>query len=182
MNLARGDSDIAFRATLAPPENLYGRKAARIAWAMYGRKSDYLGIQPPSEELYRRRWVSYGATLTGLTAFDFVEKHVPADNICYRADSVLGVASAICAGLGIGFLPCMHADLVPSLVRIGAIEPEIYDELWILTHPDIRKSGRVYAFMSHCSASIAKRRGFIEGQASSRSSNAAAMRFDWPSS
>ena len=180
MNLARGDSDIAFRATLAPTENLYGRKAARIAWAIYGRKSDYLGTQPLAEELYRSRWVSYGATLTGLKAFEFVERHVPENNVCYRADSVLGVASAVCAGLGIGFLPCMHADLVPSLVRISAIEPEVYDELWILTHPDIRKSGRVYAFISHCAAAIVKRRGFIEGRTNASSFNPAAMRPDWP--
>jgi DNA-binding transcriptional LysR family regulator len=182
-NLARGDSDIAFRAaTLAPPENLYGRKAARIAWAIYGRKIDYLGTQPLMEELYQSRWVSYGDTLTGLRAFDFVERRVPENNVCYRADSVLGVASAVCAGLGIAFLPCMHADLVPSLTRIGAIEPEVYDELWILTHPDIRKSGRVYAFMSHCSAAIAKRRRFIEGRGGSGSFNPAAMRLNRPTS
>lgn len=180
LNLARGDSDIAFRATLAPPESLFGRKVARIAWAMYGLRSEYLGTRPSVDELLRKRWVSYGATLTGLRAFDFVERHVAEEKVRYRADSVLGVASAICAGLGIGFLPCMHGDLVPSLVRIGAIEPEVYDELWILTHPDIRKSGRVYAFMSHCAEAIARQRRFIEGQASFDSHNPAARRADWP--
>jgi DNA-binding transcriptional LysR family regulator len=180
MNLARGEADIAFRATLEPPENLYGRKAARIAWAIYGRRVDYVGARPLTDELYQQRWVSYGATLTGLRAFEFVERHVPEDNIHYRADSVLGVASAVCAGLGIGFLPCMHADLVPSLIRISPIEPEVYDELWILTHPDIRKSGRVYSFMSYCSEAIIKRRAFIEGHASPNSYNPAAKRPDWP--
>jgi hypothetical protein len=57
----------------------------------------------------------------------------------------------------------MHADLVPSLARVSAVAPDVYDELWILTHPDIRRSGRVYAFMSHCSEAIIKRRAFIEG-------------------
>lgn len=40
---------------------------------------------------------------------------------------------------------------------------ELNDELWLLTHPDIRKSGRIYAFMAHCVEAIRKRRDLIEG-------------------
>lgn len=164
LNLARGESDIAFRATLAPPENLFGRKLATIAWAMYGRRIDYVGASPATEELYRRRWVSYGKGLAGLKAFDFVNRRVPAENIIHRSDSVAGAASAIAAGVGIGFLPCMHGDLVSNLIRISPVEPEVYDELWVLTHPDIRKSGRVHAFMKHCAEAIMRYRDFIEGR------------------
>lgn len=164
LNLARGETDIAFRATLAPPENLFGRKAATIAWAVYGRRSDYIGTSPTLGELCQHRWVSYGSGLSGLRAFGFVEDHVPGEKITYRSDSVIGLAAAIVAGVGIGFLPCMHGDLVPELVRLSAVQPEVYDELWILTHPDIRKSGRVYAFMTHCTKAIIEQRAFIEGR------------------
>jgi DNA-binding transcriptional LysR family regulator len=181
LNLARGEADIAFRATLAPPENLFGRKIAQVAWAIYGRRDDFLGWQPRLEDLYEQKWASYGSSLKGLRAFAFIEERVEARNIIYRADSVLGVASALCAGGGVGFLPCMHGDLVPSLVRVSAVQPEVYDELWILTHPDIRKSGRVYAFMTHCAEAIMKRRAFIEGREIPAAYNPAAMReYDRP--
>jgi DNA-binding transcriptional LysR family regulator len=150
LNLARGESDIAFRATTTPPENLFGRKVATVAWAVYGRRVDYMGVSLGPDELYQRQWASYGRGLSHLKAFKFVEDRVLQEKIAYRADSVAGVASAIAAGIGIGFLPCMHGDLMPNLVRIGPVEPDVFDELWILTHPDIRKSGRVYAFMTHC--------------------------------
>jgi DNA-binding transcriptional LysR family regulator len=163
LNLARGDSDIAFRATTAPPENLFGRKVATVAWAVYGRRVDCTGASATPDELYQRQWAAYGSGLSGLKAFKFVEDRVPRERIRYRTDSVAGVASAIAAGMGIGLLPCMHGDLMPGLVRIGPVEPDVYDELWILTHPDIRKSGRVYAFMAHCAKAIAKERDFIEG-------------------
>jgi len=164
LNLARGDSDIAFRATIAPEENLFGRKVATVAWAIYGRRIDYVGVSPSRHELYQRQWVSYGKGLSGLKAYKFVNDHVSREKITYRSDSVAGVASAIAAGMGVGFLPCMHGDLAPGLIRISPVEPDVFDELWVLTHPDIRRSGRVYAFMAHCAEAIAKQREFIEGK------------------
>ncbi|PWU29940.1 LysR family transcriptional regulator [Pseudomonas sp. RW407] len=164
LNLARGDSDVAFRATLVPPENLFGRKVATVAWAIYGRRVDYVGHSPALDELWQRQWVSYGRGLAGLRAYGFVEQRVAPQRIGYRSDSVAGVAAAIAAGMGIGFLPCMHGDLVPGLVRISPVQPEVHDELWVLTHPDIRKSGRVYAFLTHCAEAIVRQRDFIEGR------------------
>jgi DNA-binding transcriptional LysR family regulator len=163
LNLARGDADIALRATLAPPENLFGRKVATIAWAVYGRKIDYPRGAPDRAELDQRRWVSYGKRLAALKAFGCVEDRVAPENIAYRADSVTAVSAAVAAGIGIGMLPCMHGDLIPNIVRIGAVEPDVYDELWILTHPDIRRSARVYAFMTHCAEAMSTQREFIEG-------------------
>jgi DNA-binding transcriptional LysR family regulator len=164
LNLARGESDVAFRATVAPPDNLFGRKAATIAWAIYARRIDHVGVSLRTDELYRRKWVSYGKGLSGLKAYKFVNDRVPKENIVYRSDSVAGAASAIAAGMGVGFLPCMHGDLVPNLVRVSLVEREVFDELWILTHPDIRKSGRVYAFMAYCAEAISGYRDFIEGR------------------
>jgi len=164
LNLARGDSDIALRATTAVPDNLFGRKVATVAWAIYGRRIDYAGASHRSGDLYQQRWVSYGNGLSGLKAFKFVNDRVPRERITYRSDSVVGVASAIAVGMGIGFLPCMHGDLVPGLVRLGPVEPDVFDELWVLTHPDIRKSGRVYAFLTHCADAVARKRDFIEGR------------------
>src|SRR5262249_35504121 len=139
-------------------------KIATVAWAVYGRRIDCIGASFTHDELYQRQWAAYGSGLSGLKAFKFVEDRVPRDRIRYRSNSVVGVATAIAAGIGIGILPCMHGDLVPGLVRVSPVEPDVFDELWILTYPDIRKSGRVYAFMTHCAKAIAKERDFIEGR------------------
>ena len=50
-----------------------------------------------------------------------------------------------------------------AVVDSPARSNELNDELWLLTHPDIRKSGRIYAFMAHCVEAIRKRRDLIEG-------------------
>ncbi|MBN3724696.1 LysR family transcriptional regulator [Burkholderia sp. Ac-20379] len=164
LNLARGDSDIAFRATRKAPDNLFGRKLATIAWAIYAQRTEQPGPFPSMEFLHQRQWVSYGKSLAGLRAFDYVNAHVPRDRIVYRSDSVAGVAAAIGSGIGIGLLPCMHADRVPGIMRVSPVEASVFDELWVLTHPDIRRSGRVYAFLKHCSKALLKHLDLIEGR------------------
>jgi DNA-binding transcriptional LysR family regulator len=163
LNLARGESDIAVRATERPPENLFGRKVANIAWAPYVGLPNSVSSSPGTDTLYDRQWVSYSGKLSRLKAFNFVEERVDHDNIAYRTDSVAGAAAAIAAGLGVGYLPCMLGDLSPDLLRVGAVEPKLNDELWLLTHPDIRKSGRICAFMTHCVEAISKNRHLVEG-------------------
>lgn len=37
------------------------------------------------------------------------------------------------ARLGVGYLPCMLGDITPCLMRVVAVEPELNDELWLLT-------------------------------------------------
>ena len=163
LNLARGDSDIAVRATAAPPENLFGRKLGSVAWAAYGQQGVEAGIAD-ANELFAQRWVSYGSSLAGLGAAAFIERHVAGERVIYRSDSVLGVSAAIAAGIGVGLVPCMHGDLHPRLVRLGVLAAMFFDELWLLTHPDIRRSGRVYAFMTYCAEAMTKQRDFIEGR------------------
>ncbi|MBB3267484.1 DNA-binding transcriptional LysR family regulator [Azospirillum sp. OGB3] len=179
LNLARGESDIAIRATKTPPENLFGRKVATIAWAPYAACSASAPPLSDARPMADRQWVSYGGMLSGLTAAEFVDGRVPRDNIGYRTDSVAGAAAAIAAGLGVGYLPCMLGDLSPDIERVGPVEPALTDDLWLLTHPDIRRSGRVYAFMSHCIEAIGQHRELVEGRLERPSGPSGALNGPW---
>lgn len=161
LSLARDESDIAVRATSKPAESLVGRKLATIAWAPYGSSKSTSTSDPFAQG---QAWVSYSAALSGLKATSYVDSRVDASCISYRTDSVAAASVAIAAGLGVGFLPCMVGDITPGLVRVGPVMPELQDELWLLTHQDIRKSWRVKAFMTFCAAAVADQKSLIEGQ------------------
>lgn len=163
LNLARGESDIAVRATNNPPENLVGRRVATIAWAPYGRANDPSAEVQSGAELYRRNWVTYADELSSIKAAQRIDTEVAPENIVYRVNSVEGIAAAIEAGLGFGYLPCLIGDTSRALTRVGAIDPALSDELWLLTHPDLRKSGRVHSFLEYCADSIVRERSLIEG-------------------
>jgi len=161
-NLARGDCDVAIRATNAPPENLVGRKLAVIAWAPYERR-DATGPTAP-DRLFDRDWVSFSGDLAALKAVSFLEQRAAPQRIIYRTNSVSGAAAAIKAGVGAGYLPCMLGDLSPELTRLGPPEQALSDDLWLLTHPAVRHATRVRSFADHFYRALASHRPLIEGR------------------
>jgi DNA-binding transcriptional LysR family regulator len=86
------------------------------------------------------------------------------DRIALQLNTVLGLAEAIEAGIGIGPLPCMQGDLCPSLMRLTEPEPELASTLWLLTHPDLRHAPRVRAFMDFVGDEMSARRALFEGR------------------
>ena len=164
LNLSKRDADIAIRAADNPPENLVGRRVAKIAWALYGRASDFLkSSRIDRARLVERRWVSPGENLLDLKAVRYVQQHVRMERNVYRVNTVLGLAEAVEAGIGIGHLPCFVADARPKLIRLAPLEPEFADDLWLLTHRDLRQSARVRALLDFLAAEIAKMKSLIEG-------------------
>jgi len=164
LNLSKRDADVAVRATDNPPETLVGRRVATIGWAIYGRAVDFPKPGGPEMgDLYNRAWVSLGDNLGALKVARFVRERVATDKIVYKVNAVLGLAEAVEAGIGIGPLPCFIADGRPTLVRLSPPNADFSTGLWLLTHPDLRQSARVRAFLDFVAAEIAKRRRSIEG-------------------
>lgn len=164
LDLARDESDIALRATRRPPQSWVGRKLAGIAWAPYGSAQQFGRKAPAADRMHDLSWVSYAGGLAGLKAARYLAGRVAPANIAYRSDSVAAVSAGIVAGLGMGYLPCMLGDTMADLVRVGPVVPELADDLWLLTHPDIRRSRRVQAFMRFCAAAVARHKALIEGR------------------
>ena len=165
LNLSKRDADVAIRASDNPPETLVGRRVARVAWALYGRAADFPRAGAVDlGSLDQRPWVSLGDELAMLKVVRFVREHVPPERIVYKINTVLGLAEAVEAGIGVGHLPCFVADVRPSLVRLSPPEPRFAADLWLLTHPDLRRSARVRVFLDFVAAEIAERRKLIEGE------------------
>lgn len=163
-NLSKRDADIAIRATDNPPETLIGRKPARIAWALYGRGADFPGPNPPlAETLWDRSWVSLGEQFTMMSAVRYLARHVSPERIVYKLNTVLGLAEAVEAGVGIGFLPCFIGDTRPGLTRLDQPDPDLSADLWLLTHPDLRHTPRVRLFLDFAAAELARLKALIEG-------------------
>ncbi|GGH17041.1 LysR family transcriptional regulator [Alsobacter metallidurans] len=167
LNLSKRDADIAVRATDSPPETLVGRRVASIVWAVYGRRTDFPDIAAgetiEERDLYDRFWVSLGDQFGHLKAARYVRDHVPAEKVAIKINTVLGLAEAVAEGIGVGPLPCFIADRRPDLVRLTTLNPDFSAGLWLLTHPDLRASPRIRAFLDTAGAEIVRMRALMEG-------------------
>ncbi|MGI6245280.1 MAG: LysR family transcriptional regulator [Pseudochelatococcus sp.] len=164
LNLSKRDADVAIRATDNPPETLVGRRLSAMAWAVYGRRADFDGSSPGEADLAQCNWLTMSDHFGAMKAVRYVHAAAASGRLVYRVNSVLGLAEAVEAGIGIGPLPCFIADTKPGLRRLTPPDPEFSTSLWLLTHPDLRRSVRVRAFLDYIAAEITRLRPFLEGE------------------
>jgi DNA-binding transcriptional LysR family regulator len=165
LNLTRRDADVAIRGTYRAPDTLVGRRVATFGCAVYGRASADNGLSDPDHLVRSGGWVGLNEHLAGTRMAKWLRDHVPAERIVYRVNSVLGLAEAVAAGMGLGLVPCFLGASVANLTQLSPPVPGVGADLWLLTHPDLRQTARVRAFMDYASAELAKKRKAIEGEA-----------------
>jgi DNA-binding transcriptional LysR family regulator len=161
LNLSKRDADIAVRATDRPPETLVGRRLAGIRWAIYAPSAEVPKKFDPSDAR-RYKWIGLSDGIGGPKPTRWLHDHVGNERVIYRLNTVLGLAEAVAAGAGFALIPCFIGGATANVTRIGFPEPEIEHGLWLLTHPDLKNSARVRAFMDYAAQEIARRRPIIE--------------------
>jgi DNA-binding transcriptional LysR family regulator len=112
----------------------------------------------------RHDWAALGDSATTGRAAKWLKEHgIDGHRIVYRVNTMLGLAEAVASGVGLALLPCFIGHAVPTLVQLSPPIPEIQGELWLLTHPDLRNTARVRAFLDFCAAGFENCRDIIEG-------------------
>lgn len=165
LNLSKRDADVALRATDRPPEALVGRRVSGIGWAIYGRADSVNGAFDPALDARRHDWVGLGENFAGLKPSKWLKDTVGDERVVYRINTVLGLAEAAAAGIGLALLPCFIGAATPGLRRLAPPEQSVEGSLWLLTHPDLRQTARVRAFMDFAGDEIARHRKTMEGLA-----------------
>lgn len=165
LNLSKRDADVAIRASDRPGDTLVGRRMATIAWAVYGRADAFPeGSDLSPQDLRRHDWLGFSEGLGASKPAKWLRERVGEERMVYRVNTVLGLAEAAEAGMGLSLLPCLIGDRMPKLRRLLAPEPEADAGLWLLTHPDLKATARVRSFMDHMARELTRLRPLIEGK------------------
>ena len=163
LNLSRRDADVAVRATYSPPETLSGRRVAKIAWAVFGPAKQKIKLFDPHADAAKHNWVGFADHIAIAKATKWLKDRAgSADRLVYKVNTMLGIAEAVAGGVGLALLPCFVGASVPGLARLTPPLPELQGELWLVTHPDLRTTARVRAFVDFCEAEVGKRRKILE--------------------
>lgn len=143
--LAQREADIAVRGTDAPPETLVGRKVGVLQVAVYASMA-YLQQRERAGIVGEDAWVGPDDALAHLPSAQWLAGHVPDERVAVRVNTLRGLYDAVAAGLGLGWLSCPIAAGMPGLVQVRPPLPAFDTDVWVLTHPDLRKVARISAF------------------------------------
>lgn len=155
VDLSRRDADIAVRISAQVPDYLVGRKLGDIRFRVYSRRdAPFLrigGKTPklrPAEQLARELpWICFERDAHDRIYDRWLHANVPASAVVVRADSFATSLALLRTGMGVTLLPEFMASAVDGLVALSAPIEELQTPLWILTHPDLRNTARIRAFM-----------------------------------
>jgi DNA-binding transcriptional LysR family regulator len=159
LDLTRREADLAFRATRPTQGDLFGRKLADVAWAVYGAETYLATRDAPAApgELAAQAMIGWDSAAGSVKAAQWLAATVPESAIVYRSSSLINQLLAVKAGIGLALLPCYLADPEPDLRRALPPIPELTRELWLITHMALKSTARVRAFMDIVGEGVRRR-------------------------
>lgn len=145
LDLAKGEADIAIRATAPFDETLFGRKIADTLWGIYASAAyiERAGTITDVADIARH----------SVALFD-IEQHVtkawlqsvaPGARVAARCNSMTALLSAAKSGVGLAALPMTIGDSEPDLVRVLGPIPGLTTNFYLLIHEDMKTTPRVRA-------------------------------------
>ncbi|WP_370978756.1 LysR family transcriptional regulator [Agaribacterium sp. ZY112] len=161
LNLTRREADIAIRATQTPPETVVGRRICTMASTIYG-SIEYLTHQIDNS-VEAHTWLMPDESLEQLPITKWLSRKYPKAVIGLRCNTLLGLYEAATQNIGITALPCFLGDSDNRLKRIFPPVEELSTELWLLTHPDLRRTARVRVLMDFIEEVLGKEKRLVQG-------------------
>lgn len=155
-NLTRRDADVAVRPAETVPETLVGRRVCEAAFAVYGAAG--------AGTLDRGPWIALDETLATTMMGRWLRTLPATAVVACRVDSVIAAREAARLGMGLVLLPCYIGDITPGLARMTDPLPELRAAIWLLTHPDLRRTARVRAFLDFLGQRLGAQRDAFEGR------------------
>ncbi|MEM9069988.1 MAG: LysR family transcriptional regulator [Myxococcota bacterium] len=145
-DLASREADVAIRGVVhgkLPDERLTGRLAATSHHAVYGTGNEWIGWYGDKRD---RAWIR-----------DTPFPDLPVRG-CFN-DPALQRAACV-AGMGLTLLPCHYADAHLS----RRTKPKPAFDLWVLVHPDLKRSPRLRVFRDEMVAALKRLQPRLAGK------------------
>lgn len=150
LDLARGEADVALRASLRPSQpSLIGRRLAKDGWSVYcSRDYDERYGRPHTEDdLAQHALVGIEPGQFSGPVAAWLRDRLPEAAVVLRRNGPSGLVSAIRAGLGVSMAPDLVARLDPDFVYCFTPDIEQPYEIWLITHERLRGEPRIRAVM-----------------------------------
>lgn len=151
LDIAKGEADVALRSGEPVDDSLVGRKICDSIWAIYASKTYVQQHGRPASiaDLANHALIGFDGIMLNHRVAKWLPVAVPNARIVNRNNSMLGTLSAVKAGIGIAPLPTTLGDGEATLVQVLPPVAELTRSWYLLTHPDLRQTPRIAAFVDH---------------------------------
>jgi DNA-binding transcriptional LysR family regulator len=165
-NLLRREADIALRLMRPRQQELVARRVGDVALGLYAAMS-YLerrGRPESIDALASHSCVGFDESIVDTDAGRWVERLAGPGRPVFRSTSLITQLQAIRCGWGIGITSVFIAAEIGGLERVL---PEIGHslEVWLVTHPGLRRSARIRAVYDFLAERFERDRESIAGRA-----------------
>ncbi|HLL19206.1 MAG TPA: LysR family transcriptional regulator [Rubrivivax sp.] len=158
--LARLEADVALRLSTNVAEHLVGRQLGMThcrVYALRGAPGLPQSVTPLAALVRDSPWVAFERDATHRVYDRWMRGQLAGAQVRVRVDIFNAVAAMLHTGIGIGLLPTFMEPRHPELVAVSEVIPETSVPVWMLTHPDLRETARVRAFMQHVGDALSQR-------------------------
>lgn len=157
INLFRRDADIAIRLSRPEGASTVARLAGRLAYGLYAT-ADYLHGTGEVE----REFLAYDESLDGVPQQKWLLAIARGRRIAFRSNDLAALHAAAAQGMGIAALPRFIGDNDTRLARIPADATSARRDIWLLVHPDLRRSPRIRVAFDYLAETIASCRALLD--------------------
>jgi len=157
VSLAERQADVAIRLTDTPLDTLVGTLLTNVASTVYGELNYVTSLRADRAQ---PKWLGIECC-----AFhqSWTKQACPNHEHNFFVDDTLLTRAALLQGIGLAYLPCFMGDADERLQRYCPPDRTHDLGLWLVYHPDLRRSRRVRLFRDHMVAQIGGQRPLFEG-------------------
>ena len=159
-SLAHREADVALRLSGQVADHLVGRNLGMTQCRVYARRGAQglpQSVQPLQVLVRDAPWVAFEKEQQGRIYDRWMRSQMEQARVRVRVDIFNATAAMLCTGIGVGVLPTFMEAAHPELVPVSDPIPELAAPIWMLTHPDLRQTARVRAFIQHVGDGLAER-------------------------
>jgi DNA-binding transcriptional LysR family regulator len=156
----RREADVAVRLSGQVAERLVGRQLGLTqcrVYALRGAPGLPQDVTPLDVLTREAPWVAFEQDASTRVYDLWLRQRLAHANVRVRVDIFNAKAAMLRTGIGVGVLPTFMQSKHPELVAVSEAIPELAQPVWILTHPDLRQTARVRAFMQFVGDALVER-------------------------
>ena len=166
LDIAAREIDVAIRPARKLSGGMVGRSAGRVGYALYASAAYARGREAPdpvAPDLRGHDLILYAESLGFYTTAAWMERQARRARVVARANNMAAMLALAQAGAGVAVLPCALGDGAAGITRLSPPLESLATQLWLCTHPDIRKVARIRALLDALHASISADRARLAG-------------------